>query len=117
MTELGLFLSRKSVNRSDVARKTGISKTSQYFKIVQNRSIHFHYYYYYYLFEKVSTPFVVDTTYVPTKDNDGTKVKGSLRPNARGKTKFYTPVSGGTELIEMAVLAWTCQNGQFTNQM
>ena len=27
MTELGLFLSRKSVNRSDVARKTGISKT------------------------------------------------------------------------------------------
>lgn len=27
MTELGLFLTRKSVNRSDVARKTGISKT------------------------------------------------------------------------------------------
>lgn len=27
MTELGLFLSRKSVNRSDVSRKTGISKT------------------------------------------------------------------------------------------
>lgn len=27
MTELGLFLSRKSVNRSDVARKTGISKS------------------------------------------------------------------------------------------
>lgn len=27
MTELGLFLSKKSVNRSDVARKTGISKT------------------------------------------------------------------------------------------
>ena len=27
MTELGLFLARKSVNRSDVARKTGISKT------------------------------------------------------------------------------------------
>lgn len=27
MTELGLYLSRKSVNRSDVARKTGISKT------------------------------------------------------------------------------------------
>lgn len=27
MTDLGLFLSRKSVNRSDVARKTGISKT------------------------------------------------------------------------------------------
>lgn len=27
MTELGLFLSRKSINRSDVARKTGISKT------------------------------------------------------------------------------------------
>lgn len=27
MTELGLFLSRRSVNRSDVARKTGISKT------------------------------------------------------------------------------------------
>ncbi len=27
MTELGLYLSRRSVNRSDVARKTGISKT------------------------------------------------------------------------------------------
>lgn len=27
MTELGLYLSRKSVNRSDVVRKTGISKT------------------------------------------------------------------------------------------
>ena len=27
MTELGLFLARKSVNRSDVSRKTGISKT------------------------------------------------------------------------------------------
>ena len=27
MTELGLFLSKRSVNRSDVARKTGISKT------------------------------------------------------------------------------------------
>ena len=27
MSELGLFLSKKSVNRSDVARKTGISKT------------------------------------------------------------------------------------------
>ena len=27
MTQLGLFLSRKSVNRSDVSRKTGISKT------------------------------------------------------------------------------------------
>ncbi|KAA1242517.1 helix-turn-helix transcriptional regulator [Aquimarina sp. RZ0] len=27
MTDLGLFLSRKSVNRSDVSRKTGISKT------------------------------------------------------------------------------------------
>ncbi len=27
MTELGLYLSKKSVNRSDVARKTGISKT------------------------------------------------------------------------------------------
>lgn len=27
MTDLGLFLAKKSVNRSDVARKTGISKT------------------------------------------------------------------------------------------
>lgn len=27
MTELGLYLSKKSVNRSDVARKTGISRT------------------------------------------------------------------------------------------
>lgn len=27
MTELGLYLSRKSVNRSDVSRKAGISKT------------------------------------------------------------------------------------------
>lgn len=27
MTPLGLFLSKKSVNRSDVSRKTGISKT------------------------------------------------------------------------------------------
>ncbi|XZF15228.1 helix-turn-helix domain-containing protein [Chitinophagaceae bacterium MMS25-I14] len=27
MTELGLYLSRKSVNRSEVSRKTGISKT------------------------------------------------------------------------------------------
>lgn len=27
MTELGLYLSKRSVNRSDVARKTGISKT------------------------------------------------------------------------------------------
>tara|TARA_R110002111_G_scaffold109548_2_gene168450 strand:- start:234 stop:449 length:216 start_codon:yes stop_codon:yes gene_type:complete len=27
MTELGLYLSRRSVNRSDVARKTGISTT------------------------------------------------------------------------------------------
>ena len=27
MTELGIFLAKKSVNRSDVARKTGISKT------------------------------------------------------------------------------------------
>lgn len=27
MTELGLYLSRKSVNRSDVSRKTRISKT------------------------------------------------------------------------------------------
>lgn len=27
MTELGLYLARKSVNRSDVSRKTGISKT------------------------------------------------------------------------------------------
>lgn len=27
MTELGLFLSRKSINRSEVSRKTGISKT------------------------------------------------------------------------------------------
>jgi len=27
MTELGLYLSNKSVNRSDVSRKTGISKT------------------------------------------------------------------------------------------
>lgn len=27
MTELGLFLAKKSVNRSEVARKTGISKT------------------------------------------------------------------------------------------
>lgn len=27
MTELGLYLSKKSVNRSDVSRKTGISKT------------------------------------------------------------------------------------------
>jgi putative transcriptional regulator len=27
MTELGLFLAKKSVNRSDVSRKTGISKT------------------------------------------------------------------------------------------
>lgn len=27
MTELGSYLSRKSVNRSDVSRKTGISKT------------------------------------------------------------------------------------------
>jgi DNA-binding Xre family transcriptional regulator len=27
MTELGLFLSRKSINRSEVARKSGISKT------------------------------------------------------------------------------------------
>lgn len=27
MTELGLFLSRKSINRSEVSRRTGISKT------------------------------------------------------------------------------------------
>lgn len=27
MTKLGVYFSRKSVNRSDVARKTGISKT------------------------------------------------------------------------------------------
>lgn len=27
MTDLGLYLSRKSINRSDVSRKTGISKT------------------------------------------------------------------------------------------
>lgn len=27
MTELGLYLTRRSVNRSDVARKTGINKT------------------------------------------------------------------------------------------
>jgi len=27
MTELGLYLSKRSVNRSDVSRKTGISKT------------------------------------------------------------------------------------------
>lgn len=27
MTELGLYLSRKSINRSEVSRKTGISKT------------------------------------------------------------------------------------------
>lgn len=27
MTDLGLFLSRKSINRSNVSRKTGISKT------------------------------------------------------------------------------------------
>jgi len=27
MTALGVYLSKKSVNRSDVARKTGISKT------------------------------------------------------------------------------------------
>lgn len=27
MTDLGLYLSKKSVNRSDVSRKTGISKT------------------------------------------------------------------------------------------
>jgi putative transcriptional regulator len=27
MTEMGLFLSRKSINRSEVSRKTGISKT------------------------------------------------------------------------------------------
>lgn len=27
MTELGLFLSRKSINRSEVSRKTGINKT------------------------------------------------------------------------------------------
>lgn len=27
MTELGIFLSKKSVNRSDVSRKSGISKT------------------------------------------------------------------------------------------
>ncbi len=27
MTEFGLYLSKKLVNRSDVARKTGISKT------------------------------------------------------------------------------------------
>jgi len=27
MTELGIYLSKKSVNRSDVSRKTGISKT------------------------------------------------------------------------------------------
>jgi putative transcriptional regulator len=27
MTELGQYLSRKSINRSEVARKTGISKT------------------------------------------------------------------------------------------
>ncbi|WP_340200044.1 helix-turn-helix domain-containing protein [Ascidiimonas sp. W6] len=27
MTELGLYLAKKSVNRSDVSRKTGISKT------------------------------------------------------------------------------------------
>jgi len=27
MTDLGFYLSRKSVNRSDVSRKTGISKT------------------------------------------------------------------------------------------
>ena len=27
MTELGLYLAKKSVNRSDVARKTGMSKT------------------------------------------------------------------------------------------
>ena len=27
MTELGLYLSKKSVNRSEVSRKTGISKT------------------------------------------------------------------------------------------
>jgi len=27
MTDLGLYLAKKSVNRSDVSRKTGISKT------------------------------------------------------------------------------------------
>lgn len=27
MTELGLYLSRKSINRSEVSRRTGISKT------------------------------------------------------------------------------------------
>lgn len=27
MTELGLYFSKKSINRSDVSRKTGISKT------------------------------------------------------------------------------------------
>ena len=27
MTELGIYLSRKSINRSEVSRKTGISKT------------------------------------------------------------------------------------------
>lgn len=27
MTELGIFLSRKSINRSEVSRRTGISKT------------------------------------------------------------------------------------------
>ncbi|MCB9232332.1 MAG: helix-turn-helix transcriptional regulator [Bacteroidia bacterium] len=27
MTELGLFLARKSINRSEVSRRTGISKT------------------------------------------------------------------------------------------
>ena len=27
MTELGLYLAKKSINRSDVSRKTGISKT------------------------------------------------------------------------------------------
>ena len=37
MTDLGLYLSRKSVNRSDVSRKTGISKT-RLSELVNNNS-------------------------------------------------------------------------------
>lgn len=38
MTELGLYLSRKSINRSEVSRKTGISKT-RLSELANNKSI------------------------------------------------------------------------------
>ena len=82
MTALGVYLSKKSVNRSDVARKTGISKTR--LSELANNS---------------KTQLRVDELYIIAKAIAATENSQSFVVNIFKKTPLYPRLSNQSQSV------------------